>query len=1811
METANHHGGMRPTLRVLLACLVALVCALAHRPALAEEEIALTEGDVIEGFAAVDTDCSSSDPSVAWVDGDGSLNALKVGTTVVTANDQEYAVTVEDYQDGSAVVGNLRILARYNDKMMPFDGHVYLLFTSYQDGVQINVADAYAAYEISGQYYEDIRQDIANGSNHTGTDAEAYFSYSDSNTFTLNRGQIVTVGMYRDFNLSIAETALGAVRNSTLWTSLSDAAKTDIVNIVFSAADDTSSSQEDLFAQVKAVAEREGVDYTQLIDGVVDGGVCLNRELYNQKLEWDQYENVAYDMDITQNQLDALLGTLNGNNGRFSLFFNSCATVALRAWNAAVGTRDGADTAYTLSLNGRGIYALADTPKSVRDAIVDRLPGYCLNNSEGVDTPDASFVDDTGYVYVSAPVPVSPVAYTYADESLHIDESRSDLQTLFGVARAGSALSYGADPAVVVDVPVVQQGDLDVVDHVDFTLDGQAVSLNQDTWPADGVWLKLAIDNPKEDVHYYVADANGNALPSEYAEGTISFLATTAPCAFRVVEAEQSVPSRLTTTIVTDDMPLQATTEVYYYGADGKVTLGADDVVPSGSTVYVSSKLDGTELNYVLSDVIFDGDSIMGAYDAEEGAYAAVMPKKYAKLRIVYEYARVSACSPNPLDMLQVSVGDELSIDGYASLWVGDEEVGSDELVWDIVQDEGGILSPADESGQSLKANATGTAIIWAHARSNKNIGVPYMVEVYQDTASMAKVEYGEGAFELVAKLGEDEWVIPYSGYLVEQGTTLTVVPTQNDGSVISSVWLNNKYVSRGKDLVVNRDSKVRVTFTKASITGVPSSIRLAAKGDSQTLDASVKYDGVVGVLPAYDSTIRFESADPLVAVDETGTVTVVGDVPEGGQAVIVMTYAGSSNDSVSAQCKVIVGDYQGERVVGRMTIYARRIAKGSLVPHASLVFTTYEDTDVNASYYRYYQPTEAYMGLMADYRDNPHNYASDPALYSDNQLGLENREAYFTIVEGSAGSEPQPISLQCGESMSMSSFSYDESNLMAIARALEEGSLANSEDVQELAAQMRAFYAGEEIDGPLAYDALVSTLVQMYLQSRVVGHNPIDGPSEGGRVINKEFYNQFLPNNQQTPNSFYTVEITADELACLRQQISSPDKNYYSVFDQNCALGVASLWNATLADRPELQLDSSITGLVPNPESLYFDIERLGIQTCKEYEPGVQGKEEGFGRDFYPRTVRCAKEDPGDEPGEEPKTAAQVVTAPKALELTYAKSSLVLVEAGEASGGTMVYSLDNKTFVEQLPRGINAGAYTVYYKVVGDERHEDSEVASVRATIAKAAITPTATILGWVYGANANKPQVRGNAGGGAVTYAYAKKGSTAYAVSVPTEAGSYTVRATIAETANYLGGTATADFSVAKAPIVPTVSIEGWTYGTTANKPAVSSNLGGVKVTYAYAKVGEDQFSSKVPKDVGSYMVRATVAASTNYLGGTALALFRISRAPIAPKVTIKGWTYGATANKPTVSGNPGGAKVTYAYAKAGSDKFSSTVPKDAGSYVVRATVAASANYLGGTAKASFKIAQAPAPTLTSAQKATAVAGLIADGIKQALVAAPKKLPAGYTKVRYSVDGGKTWTDAVPTGKAAGAYTVRVKYVGDANHKSFEASPIKVKVSKHASATVTAHVQKKGWVASAGAGKPAGSMGESLRMEAIKISLVDASETGGIEYRSHVQTYGWETSWARDGKMSGTEGQSKRLEAIQIRLYGNMAKAYDVYYRVHAQHYGWMGWAKNGQQAGTAGMSYRLEALQVVLVKKGAPAPGKTYQGITQTTDAPFAKK
>ena len=89
---------------------------------------------------------------------------------------------------------------------------------------------------------------------------------------------------------------------------------------------------------------------------------------------------------------------------------------------------------------------------------------------------------------------------------------------------------------------------------------------------------------------------------------------------------------------------------------------------------------------------------------------------------------------------------------------------------------------------------------------------------------------------------------------------------------------------------------------------------------------------------------------------------------------------------------------------------------------------------------------------------------------------------------------------------------------------------------------------------------------------------------------------------------------------------------------------------------------------------------------------------------------------------------ATPTFTAPTAQEnLTYTGQEQALITAGMTDHGTMQYSLtENGTYSQDIPTGTDAGAYTVWYRVIGDANHNDTAPASVAVRIGKKPLTIT-----------------------------------------------------------------------------------------------------------------------------------------------------------------------------------------------------------------------------------------------------------------------------------------------------------------------------------------------------------------------------------------------------------------------------------------------------------------------------------------------------
>jgi hypothetical protein len=319
------------------------------------------------------------------------------------------------------------------------------------------------------------------------------------------------------------------------------------------------------------------------------------------------------------------------------------------------------------------------------------------------------------------------------------------------------------------------------------------------------------------------------------------------------------------------------------------------------------------------------------------------------------------------------------------------------------------------------------------------------------------------------------------------------------------------------------------------------------------------------------------------------------------------------------------------------------------------------------------------------------------------------------------------------------------------------------------------------------------------------------------------------------------------------------------------------------------------------------------------------------------------------------------------------------------------------------------------------------------------------------------------------------------------------------------------------------------------------------------------------------------------------------------VAEGKTYDGRLASATVQESAGWAATGAAAGEVAYYAGG--KSLAVAPKDAGTYEARVTVSAAGTPYELVAP--FSIKKASLTVVARDNAVTFGEAPAGAGVTYAGFAASEGKQVLSGTLAYEFGGCKA-------GSPIGTYPITPSGLWAPNYEiSYRAGTLTVCASYSCPVTAVAHVQRKGSLApSTGVGKVVGTTGSSLRLESLRLSLFGQQLSGSLEYRAHVQRVGWQ-GWVANGALAGTQGKSRRVEAFQMRLTGRMAQSYDIYYRVHAQRYGWMAWAKNGQQAGTQGKSLRIEAIQVVVIRKGSPAPGKTYNGVTQTYAKAFVKK
>lgn len=241
-----------------------------------------------------------------------------------------------------------------------------------------------------------------------------------------------------------------------------------------------------------------------------------------------------------------------------------------------------------------------------------------------------------------------------------------------------------------------------------------------------------------------------------------------------------------------------------------------------------------------------------------------------------------------------------------------------------------------------------------------------------------------------------------------------------------------------------------------------------------------------------------------------------------------------------------------------------------------------------------------------------------------------------------------------------------------------------------------------------------------------------------------------------------------------------------------------------------------------------------------------------------------------------------------------------------------------------------------------------------------------TVDIAGWTYGDEANTPS--GTADFGTITYYYKLKGAddSAYAITVPTDAGEYTVSAYVAETDNYVSNYATVDFTIAPKAITITADGAEKTYDGTALTKSTYTNsdalvgddaITSVTVTGSQTNVGS---SANTPST--AVIMNGEKDATANYAITYVNGMLTVNPKTVTVKANDASKTYGETdpALRATVTGLAGEDTVTYTVNR--------ETGENAGSYVITATgTAEQGNYTVAFENGTFTINPIASVTVT----------------------------------------------------------------------------------------------------------------------------------------------------------------------------------------------------------------------------------------------------
>lgn len=152
-------------------------------------------------------------------------------------------------------------------------------------------------------------------------------------------------------------------------------------------------------------------------------------------------------------------------------------------------------------------------------------------------------------------------------------------------------------------------------------------------------------------------------------------------------------------------------------------------------------------------------------------------------------------------------------------------------------------------------------------------------------------------------------------------------------------------------------------------------------------------------------------------------------------------------------------------------------------------------------------------------------------------------------------------------------------------------------------------------------------------------------------------------------------------------------------------------------------------------------------------------------------------------------------------------------------------------------------------------------------------------TLSSWTYGENPSVPSATAKYGDASdIVYTYSVSQTEGFTTDIPTDAGTYYVKATIPETPNYNSAEDIISFDINKAENEITMFVMGDWRDLQPLEATIEAKFGASSVIYTYSDSRDGNYIETKPSTIGTYYIKATIPGTNNYYAVEDIISFKV---------------------------------------------------------------------------------------------------------------------------------------------------------------------------------------------------------------------------------------------------------------------------------------------------------------------------------------------